>query len=371
MPLTTAGLPVVAFPTGLETVAVDTNASNGATPQQALMPISQIGSVSNFRNAIIGGNFSTNPWQYGTSFTSISNTASITADKWWALGGASSSISVSRQALSAGDIPGFNYCLQFGRAAANTDTAAIAIGQVVETAGSLRYQGQNVVVSFWMLAGANLSSTAGAVTVKLYTGTDTNGTAANMLAGSWTATANPISATVNPTTAWTRYSVATSAAIANTVTEIGVSFSYVPVGTAGANDWIKISGVQLESGTSPSVFEHRQGAIELELCQRSGFQVNEPASAIPVAAGMNTGANAQSFVMATPVPLVATPTVTVSAGTFKTNQAGVVTATTIAAGAASTVNFVNITSNSAGTAGQGTLLQGAGGAGYIRALCGL
>ena len=58
---------------------------------------------------------------------------------------------------------------------------------------------------------------------------------------------------------------------------------------------------------------------------------------------------------------------TVSAGTFKTNQAGVATATTITPGATHTPNAISINGNSTGTAGQATMLQGGGGSGWILA----
>jgi hypothetical protein len=59
--------------------------------------------------------------------------------------------------------------------------------------------------------------------------------------------------------------------------------------------------------------------------------------------------------------------VTVSAGTFKTNQAGVATTTTITPGATHTPNAIAINGNSSGTAGQATMLQGGGGSGWILA----
>jgi hypothetical protein len=85
-------------------------------------------------------------------------------------------------------------------------------------------------------------------------------------------------------------------------------------------------------------------------------------------AGMNTGATAQVFYLAAPTPFRAPPTVTTALGSFKTNQAGTATAiTTLSANATHTVNAIGVTANSAGTAGQATLLQGGGAAGYILA----
>ena len=84
-----------------------------------------------------------------------------------------------------------------------------------------------------------------------------------------------------------------------------------------------------------------------------------------IGAGANIGAAAQLFYIGTPVQLLKAPTVTVAAGTFKTNQAGTATATTITPGAAHTPTAISIIGNSAGTPGQATLLQGGGGSGWI------
>lgn len=82
---------------------------------------------------------------------------------------------------------------------------------------------------------------------------------------------------------------------------------------------------------------------------------------------MNTTSGAQVIYMATPVQFRAAPTVTVSAGTFKTQQGNTATATTITAGTTHTPNAISVNGSSTGTAGQATLLIGGGGAGYILA----
>ena len=90
---------------------------------------------------------------------------------------------------------------------------------------------------------------------------------------------------------------------------------------------------------------------------------SQTAAGVIIGSGANTGASSQLFYMATPVPLLKGPAVTVSAGAFKTNQAGVATATTITPGATHTPNAISINGNSSGTVGQATLLQGGGGSG--------
>src|SRR5258708_3201084 len=137
------------------------------------------------RNIIDGGDFTTNPWQRGLSFTAIAGAAIYTADRFFAVGGASSSISVS-QVSGVTAVPGFSLALQFGRAAANANTAVINLGQVVETLDSIRCQGQIVTLSFWAQAGANWSPANGALNVLLASGSGANQSAASLVAGTWT-----------------------------------------------------------------------------------------------------------------------------------------------------------------------------------------
>src|SRR5947209_5838232 len=133
------------------------------------------------RNIIDGGDFTTNPWQRGTSFTGIASTLTYTADRFFAVGGASSSISVS-QVTGVTAVPGFSQALQFGRAAGNANTAVINLGQVVETLDAIRLQGQTITLSFWAQAGANWSPAGGALNVLLASGAGANQSAASMVA---------------------------------------------------------------------------------------------------------------------------------------------------------------------------------------------
>lgn len=339
------------------------------------------------RNIIDGGDFTTNPWQRGTSFTAIANTLTYTADRFFAVGGAGSSISVS-QVTGITAVPGFTQALQFGRGAANANTAVISLGQAIETLDAIRCQGQQVTVSFWAQAGANWSPTSGTLNVLLASGTGINQSAASMVAASWAGYSSlaltpqqNISPNSSPgaavltaganiaqqiTASWQRYSF--TAQVPAGCTQIGLLLNATPVGTAGAADFVQIMGVQLEIGAQATPFEHRDIELELAIAQRYFFNIPEPASGVIVGAGMVAGATSEIIFIPLPVQMRTAPTVAVSAGSFKFNLAGAATAVgTFAAGTTHTPNYISVTGTAAGTAGQGTLLQGGGGAGFIQA----
>lgn len=321
------------------------------------------------RNLIDGGDFNVNPWQRGTSFTAIANTLTYTADRWFVVGGgASDSISVSQTADTA--VPGFANDMKVQRASGNTHTDTITFGQVLETLDCVRLQGQPVTLSFYAKVGANYSG--GALTIQLnHSTTAGNDSAAHLVAAStnWQATPTIINTTQALTTSKVRYEVTGAIVVPTGATQLGLLFAWTPTGTAGTDDSVSIDGVQLEPGNGASAFEHRDAEMELALCQRFFYQINEPASTVVVGPGMITAAAVQEYILPMPTQMIKAPTVTVSVGTFKVNLAGTATTpTTFAAGTTHTPNYITVTSANTGqTAGQATLLQGGGGSGYIQA----
>ncbi|MBY0308967.1 MAG: hypothetical protein K2Q09_09520, partial [Phycisphaerales bacterium] len=351
---------------------------------------------------LLGGDFGVNPWCRGTTFAAIANTLTYTADRFFAVGGASPSINVSRQAIAAGDISNagntFAQALQFARTAANANTAVLNLGQVLESTNSIPLQGSQVTLSFWAKAGANFSAAGGFLGVQVVTGTGTDQSAANLVAGSWTgqsvrplftmangtvnigsnAGGNPTTGLVGGvvltpangvpvTTVWQRFQLTCS--IPANATQIGVLWNYTPVGTAGANDWVQFAGMQLEQ-VAPlypfaSAFEYRRAGIELMLCQRYATSWAEPAATVAIAPGQATGAAAQKITLPLATQMRVAPTVTIPvAGTFRINVAGTPTAVTLA-GATSTPSTAVVTGGATNTAGQAVLLEGNGGAGLI------
>jgi len=346
-----------------------------------------IGSVAptSLRNAVIGGDFGTNPWQRTQSFSSITNTLTYTADRFWALGGASSSISVSRQ--TGTPVPGFAAQARFGRAAANADTTAIKFGQVMTSAQSTRFQGLPFVLSFWARAGSTYSAASNALNVTAGTGTGSSESAANYAAGSWTGyagvtlynQAGQSTTAVTLTTAFQRFSM--SGVIPSTATQIGFNFAYTPVGTAGANDYVEFAGVQMEvmpqGGVTPTPFEFLPTPIVRQLCQHYFYRREEGNSSVKTLLGQCNSTTAASLLLTFPVPMRTMSTTslsgtTVQLGSFAmTGPTGGTTSTLSSlaivahSGTTETINLLATLSGAGFTAGNSTYLVGGGGAGFI------
>ena len=331
---------------------------------------------NNFRNVLDGGDFSINPFQRnipglataGVINTAIAATPTYFADRWFAAGGASSSILMA--AVADTSVPGFTTDLKVQRQAANTNTAQINFGQVLESADVYRLQGQNVTFSFWAKAGANFSAANSTLGVQIVSGTGLNQSVATLLASGWTGqtnlplTANGASVTSQAlTTGMVRYSFQATVPLA--ATQLAVLLNYVPVGTAGSDDSFYVNGLQLEVGANAAPFEHRDVQVELEIAQRYAWVIAEPAANSTIGSGYCTGASAQMFNIATPVQLRTIPTLTTSAGTLKVHTNGAPVATG-AITTAATVNSLTInTAATSGATGQGCTLVGGGGSGYI------
>jgi hypothetical protein len=108
------------------------------------------------------------------------------------------------------------------------------------------------------------------VDLRAGTGTDEN------VNNGYTGQTTPISTTVTLTTTWQRFAL--TGTVGATVKEFAFYSYWTPVGTAGANDWIEITGVQLDLGTytasSTPTFRRSGGTLagELAACQRY-FQI--------------------------------------------------------------------------------------------------
>ena len=213
--------------------------------------------ISGFRNAIINGGMDV--WQRGTSGIFPTSTQPYSSDRWESYrAGYAAGLSVYRPSGPTG----IQYSARVQRDSGNTSTASIAFGQSIETSNSIRFRGKTVVLSFYARSGANFSSASSLLSVFLSTGT---GTDQNFRNG-FTGRVDAISSSATLTTSWQRFTY--TGTIGSGISQVGVQFSYTPVGTAGAADHFEITGVQLEEGTIATPFECRPIGTELALCQR-------------------------------------------------------------------------------------------------------
>jgi len=242
--------------------------------------------ISGFRNALINGGMDV--WQRGTSGIVPTSTQQYTADRWESYrAGYAAGMSVYRPAGPTG----ITYAARVQRDVGNTSTASMAFGQAIESVNSTRFDGKNVTLSFWARAGANFSSASSVLTAQVNYGTGTDQNYRNGFTGNTVV----VSSGVTLTTSWQRFTITGNVNVV--ATQVGVQFSYTPIGTAGAADHFEITGVQLEEGSIATPFEQRPVGTEISLCQRyfqKSFSITT-APVTPAGTGDGSGNNLTIF----------------------------------------------------------------------------
>jgi hypothetical protein len=216
------------------------------------------------KNAIINGGFEI--WQRGTSFSS--NPSQACADRWFSGRSSVAGATFSRQ---TSDLTGFNYKMRVQRDSGNSATNAIFLNQSVENLNSAPFIDRPVTLSFYAKAGANYSAASSGLAVSILSGT---GTDQNLMLVAITGQATVASSTVTLTTSWQRFQITGTSA--SSAKQLFASFTFTPVGTAGADDFYEITGVQLEVGSIATAFTNAGGTIQGELaaCQRYYYRNN-------------------------------------------------------------------------------------------------
>lgn len=211
-----------------------------------------------FRNVLINGDFKV--WQRGTStaFTATAST-SFLADRWSGYRG----VAGSTQSRVSSGLSGFQYALRMQRDSGNTSTNRIYIGQSFETSTIATFAGKRMALSFYARAGSNFSASSSLFRVMVFSGT---GTECNVVHVAPTSITTDLDTTFTLTTSWQLFTV--SYDVPSGVTQHGIQLDFTPVGTAGAADYVDITGVQLEQNNQPTPFEQRPIGVELALCQR-------------------------------------------------------------------------------------------------------
>jgi hypothetical protein len=215
-----------------------------------------------FKSRIINGNMVIDQRNAGAAVT-MGTTAAGTygVDRWAGYAGAGSLWQMQR--VSTGNLD-FPFAMRMQRIAGQTSTAPIYYSQVIETNNTYGLAGSPVTLSFYVTAGANYSGGSG-FGFQVITGTAADQGMSSMNSGTWTGAAYP-GTTLTPTT--TRTLVTFTTTLGASVQEIGIRFYWAGSGTAGAADFVDITGVQLEKGSTATSFDYRPYGTELALCQR-------------------------------------------------------------------------------------------------------
>jgi len=240
--------------------------------------------------------------QRGTSFA-ITNGQQYTLDRWYAA--TSNAGTFSRQATGdTTNLPFIQYCMRVQRNSGATGVSDLIINQPMETVNSIPFAGKTVTMSFYARKGANFSATSSNIFLYLISGT---GTDQNFAAG-YTGQALPInnpSATL--TTTWQRFTY--TGTVASTATELTPYFYYTPTGTAGADDYYEITGVQIEVGSVATPFKTNGATLQKELaaCQRYYWRSSGGAYA-GIGSGMATTTTTAKVSIPLPVAMRVVPT---------------------------------------------------------------
>ena len=258
------------------------------------------------RNKIINGAMSI--WQRGTTFNSQGNGQNdYTADRF-AIGHNNSHMAAVSQQDGTGASPVFRYCARIQRDSGQSQTDQMRFHTALETNDVIPMRGSSLTLSYYARKGANFSPSGSKFSqLIIYTGTNIDGDPNAFSGGHWTNSTAVLDTTSTPTltTSWQRFSHTTSA-VSNSANSMIIEFRTTPTGTAGANDYYEITGVQLEIGSAMSAFEHRRYSDELVRCQRFFYK---PLTSDGNIYGGRWGNNSTNTAVYYPVQMRSTPTI--------------------------------------------------------------
>ena len=218
----------------------------GALPAIDGSALTGISSPTANRNFIING--AMRIWQRGTSFNSQGNGQNdYTADRF-AIGHNNSHMAAVTQQDGSGAHAKFQYCARVQRDSGQSQTDQMRFHTALETKDVILLRGEVLTLSYYARKGANFSPSGSKLTqVIIYTGTNIDGDPNSFSGGHWTNATSVLDIyqpnTPTLTTSWQRFSHTTSA-VSNSANSMIIEFRTTPTGTAGANDYYEITGVQ-------------------------------------------------------------------------------------------------------------------------------
>jgi hypothetical protein len=269
-----------------------------------------------FKNRVINGGMDIA--QRGTSFTSTSsanNDDTYVLDRFYILSDGNDIVDVTQTTT----VPtGAKYSIGLD---VETVNKKFGIAQIIENANCYDAIGGNVTISFQakVSATANLdnikcaivawSGTADTVTSDIISAWGAEGTNPTLIAN---ATYENTPANLGVTTSFATYSVTANVDTASTSNII--LFIWSDVTTTALGEFLYITNVQLEKGSTATSFEYRSFGAEYALCQRYYYQVGGnsfvgTAAYTAVAGGMIWNTGAGDFMIPYKVSMRSAPTI--------------------------------------------------------------
>lgn len=234
---------------------------NVATSLSAVVQTS-VDAYPDRRNWIINGGMDI--WQRGITVTDqLSTNEYATADRWRTSRKFNDANMTVSQVTDTPDR--FKYAIKVQRDSGDTLTSEMYLMQQVETADARLLQGQDVMITGFVKVGANFSSTAG-LELEFRQDLVFEDPSISISSGLTGPVDRLIVARPENAGAWAAFALAVTVNAA--CKAMLVRFNAVPEGTAGADDWFAVTGMQISVGTSAVPFEFRTLAEELTLCRR-------------------------------------------------------------------------------------------------------
>jgi len=315
------------------TLGVGADGSTLVANSSASTGVSWTGNQAAGKNGVINGGFDI--WQRGTSIA-CNGAFNYGADHWQMYNGTAQTMSQQASGLT-----GFRYCARNQRNSSSTSTTPIVIDNTLETANAIPYAGQNTTISFWAKIGSNFSGASNQIVYQLIGGTGTDQTVAVGMTGQTTIN----SQTIALTTSWQKFSY--TAAVGSTYTELCNRFYYVPTGTAGANDYFEITGVQFELGSAATTFTRAGGTLQGELAACQRYYYRQSGSTSIAGLGLASSSTQAQINVVQPVTMRVGPTAIDYANLNLWNGAATFSISSLTINAANTSNTL-LTASSTG-----------------------
>ncbi len=197
-----------------------------------------------FKNFLVDGSFEV--WDGSRTLTLAAATGYTGATMWSYQSPTNfAQFVISRQA----SVLPSQYCLRWARTNGQTATNKQSLYYDMESIDSVQFAGQTVVVSFLARKGANYSAASNFLVSSIQTGTGTD------QAQRTAAYTGSVITSQNNTLTAAFQLFQQVLAIPAGATQIGLTFDFTPVGTAGAADYYEIDDVQIELGSVATTFE--------------------------------------------------------------------------------------------------------------------